>query len=336
MDRRAWLLIGLALSCLVLTAIGRTQTTYEDPQGRFVIDLPKGWKYDPVMPMFANEKTADFQDEERKNSFTLAISRGFDDPDKLIKQAALQFKFLEPVFDGEVLAMSVNGHPARWGILKTPLDPGMIMQVASIVLENNGIYLVHTLRTEKKESVGKLVEKAFQSLRLPGEPVTSVGDATAVAPPRPKATQPTPWQSELVSLILPPGWEEEPKPRGSEKELKGWFRNHELPGSSLMVVCYKGMGINRAKALDAGIKSMTIAAPGMKPVEAKEMELENGKIHFVVIRGMVASEGQETDVASVLTVSKAKKCYVNLILTAQSHMLDDLKAQALEITKTIK
>lgn len=336
MYRKARFLLSAVLSCLAVTALGWAQTTYKDPQGRFVIDLPEGWKYDPMVPMFANEKSADFQDEGRKNAFTLAISRGFDDPDKLIKQAALQFKFLEPVFDGEILAMSVNGHPARWGILKTPLDPGMIMQVASIVLENNGIYLIHTLRTEKRESVGKLVEKAFQSLRLPGEPVTGVGDTTAVVPPRPKATQPTLWKSELVSLTLPPGWEEEPKPRGSEKELKGWFQNNDLPGSTLMVVCYKGLGINRAKALDAGIKSMTIANPGMKPVEAKEMELENGKIHFVVIRGMVASEGQEVEVASVLTVSKAKKCYVNLILTAQSHMLDDLKAQALEITKTVK
>jgi hypothetical protein len=336
MDRKNRVLWCAVLSCLAVTAIGWAQTTYEDPQGRFVIDLPPGWKFDPMMPAFKNDKTADFQDEERKNAFTLAISRGFDNPDKLIKQAALQFKFLEPVFDGEILAMSVNGHPARWGILKTPLDPGMIMQVASIVLENNGIYLVHTLRTEKRESIGKLVEKAFQSLRLPGEALAGVADTTAVAPPSSKAGGPVIWRSDLVTLTLPPGWEEKPMPRGFEKEVKGWFQNEELPGSSMMVVCYKGMGMNRAKALDAGIKSMTIPNPGMKPVEAQEMELENGKIHFVVIRGPVSSQGQELDVASVLTVSKAKKCYVNLILTANSSLLEDLKAQALEITKTVK
>ena len=335
MDRKAGLLLSVILSCLAVTSVGRTQTTYEDPQGRFVIDLPTGWKYDPMMPAFKNDKTADFQDEGRKNAFTLAISRGFDDPDKLIKQAALQFKFLEPVFDGDIQKMTVNGHPARWGILKTPLDPGMIMQVASIVLEDNGIYLVHTLRTEKRE-IGKLVEQAFHSLRLPGEALAGVAGATAVAPPSSKAGGPATWHSELVTLTLPPGWEEKPMPRGFEKEVKGWFQNEELPGSSMMVVCYKGMGMNRAKALDAGIKSMTIPNPGMKPVEAQEMELENGKIHFVVIRGPVSSQGQELDVASVLTVSKAKKCYVNLILTANSSLLEDLKAQALEITKTVK
>jgi hypothetical protein len=336
MYRRTWLFVGLALSCLFLTAIGWAQTTYEDPQGRFVIDLPAGWKFDPMMPMFANEKTADFQDEGRKNAFTLAISRGFDDPDQLIKHAALQFKFLEPVFDGEIKAMSVNGHPARWGVLKTPLDPGMIMHVASIVLDDNGIYLIHTLRTEKIETVGKPVEKAFLSLRLPGEALTGVGDATAVAPPRPRSESPTAWTSDLVSLTLPPGWEEKPMPRGFEKEVKGWFQNENLPGSSMMVVCYKGMGMNRAKALDAGIKTMTIPNPGMKPVEAEEMKLENGQIHFVVLRGMVSAAGQEVELASVLTVSKAKKCYVNLILTANSSLLEDLKTQAIEITKTVK
>jgi len=36
----------------IAAGVGRAQTTYKDPQGRFVIDLPKGWKYDPTMPMF--------------------------------------------------------------------------------------------------------------------------------------------------------------------------------------------------------------------------------------------------------------------------------------------
>jgi len=336
MDRKAGLLLSVILSCLTVTSIGRTQTTYEDPLGRLVIDVPQGWICEPMIPLFANDKSADFQTKDKKHAFTIAYSPGFDDPDKLIKHAASQFKFLEPVFDGEIVAMTVNGHPARWGVLKTPLDPGMRMQCGSIILENVGIYLVHTLRIENMDTLGRPVEKAFLSIRLPGEAVTGVGDAKAVAPRPPKATGPTPWQSELVSLTLPPGWEEKPRPRGFEKEVKGWFQNEELPGSSMFVVCYKGLGMTMAKVLDAGIKTMTIPNPGMKPVEAQEMKLPNGKIHFVVIRGMVSSQGQEVDLASVLTVSKAKKSYVNVILTANSSLLEDLKAQAVEIAKTIK
>lgn len=328
---------ALALLLILGAAgLGLAQTTYKDPQGRLVIDLPKGWKCEPLIPMFANDKTADFQDEGKKHPFTIAYSPGFTDPDQLIQHAAAQFKFLQPVFDGDIVNMSVNGHPARWGVLKTPLDPGMRMQCGSIILDNVGIYLIHTFRVENMESQGVPVEKAFLSIRLPGDAVTGVGEAEAVAPPPPRSTSPTPWQSELVGLTLPPGWEEAPRPRGFEKEVKGWFRNPDLPGSTLLVVCYKGLGINMAKALDAGIKTMTIPNPGMKPVEAREMRLPNGKIHFVVIRGMASSQGQEVELASVLTVSKAKKCYVNLILTANSSLLDELKAQALEITKTIK
>jgi hypothetical protein len=338
MDRKNRVLWCAVLSCLAVTAIGWAQTTYEDPQGRFVIDLPKGWKYDPMMPAFKNDKTADFQDEGKKNAFTLAISRGFDDPDKLIKQAALQFKFLEPVFDGEILAMTVNGHPARWGVLKTPLDPGMIMHVASIVLEDNGIYLIHTLRTEKRESVGKPVEQAFHSLRLPGEEATGVEGVKAVAGAAAPATaaEPTPWKSKLVSLTLPPGWTETPKPRGVEKEVQGMFANDSLPGVTLIAVGYKGMGMNMAKALDAGIKTFTIPVPNGQPVDVQETEIEGKKINLVVYKGTSVGSGTEVELGAVIVVTKADKCYLNLIAIGQATVISEMRAQVLEIVKTVK
>jgi hypothetical protein len=37
----------MVLSLLAATSISRAQITFEDPQGRFAIDLPKGWALDP-------------------------------------------------------------------------------------------------------------------------------------------------------------------------------------------------------------------------------------------------------------------------------------------------
>jgi hypothetical protein len=330
MKRAIYSVPGLILLILMAASLGLAQTTYEDPQGRLAIDLPEGWIRKPFPPIFANDPTVNFQDKKNRHSFTIAFGPGIDDPDNLFRQAASQLQSLEFVFDGDILEMTVNGHPARWGILKTPLDPGMIMQCGSVILEDNGIYLIHILRVDVMDSIGKQVERTFQSIRLPGEAVTGVGDVKAVAPPSLKP----PWKSDLVGLTLPPGWEEKPKPKGFEG-VEGWFENYDLPGS-MSVVCFRATGLNMDTVVDGGIKAVTVPNPGWKPVEDQEMQLPNGKIRFVVLRGPDAAKGQETEVVSVLTVSKTEKCYVLLYLTGSSSLLADLKAHALEITKTVK
>ena len=47
MNRNACSLFLTILSFLALTAMAGAQTTYEDPQGRFAIDIPKGWQLAP-------------------------------------------------------------------------------------------------------------------------------------------------------------------------------------------------------------------------------------------------------------------------------------------------
>lgn len=330
-------IISLAVmvgSLLVIAGIGRAQTTYEDPQGRFAVDLPKGWKFQPLLPAAqTNDLVSDFQGDGK--SISIVYCPGIDDPAKLIQQAKIQFRFLNVVFEGDVKEMTLNGHPARQGVLKTPLDPGMVILCGGVALGENGLYYFSVMR-DKDIAIKGSIEKSLVTIRLPGEAVTGAGATKSVSPPPPEASSPTPWKSDLVSLTLPPGWMEKPLPRGAEKEAKGLFMNENLPGASLIVVCYKGWGMTMAKALDAGIKTMTIPVPDMKPVEFQEMELGKRKIYFVVLKGMGAGGGTEVELASVITVTKADKCYVNLLLTGSSSLLPELKSQSLEITKTVK
>jgi hypothetical protein len=330
----AWAVL-LPIALLLFTGPLRAQGTYEDPNGRFVIDLPAGWEYKPILAVFKNNLVSDFQGEGA--TFSLAFNPGIDDPDKLIKQAAVQFQFLKPEFEGEIKEMSVNGHPARWGILKTPLDPGMTMLVGSVVLGRDGVYLIFTAGARSPLAAFQdKIERSFQSIRLPGEALTGVGDAQAIAPPKMAPTVPTDWKGESVSLTLPPGWLEKPRPRGLEKEVQGWFMYDPVYGANLMVVCYKGLGMNQAKALDAGVRGIKIASPNAQPVEVQEIEVETRKVTWSVFKGTAVTGGVEVEVGFVLAVVKAKHCYVDLLGTIEASHLAEMKSQVLEIVKTVK
>lgn len=334
MKRNACLLPMLASLFLIVAGFGLAQTTYEDPQGRYVIDIPKGWQLAPQ----TDEKVFVFQGEGK--SIIIECVPGVNDTAALLKKAETTVRLsgmAKPVLDGGVTEMSVNGLPARWCVYKGTLSGASLAALSGgVALGEDGLYFLSFISvTETASWKGKL-EKSFQSIRGRGQKLTGVEVGKTSGASATPAVTATPWASDLVSLSLPPGWAEKPKPRGFEKEVKGWFMSDNLPGATLMVVCYKGAGLNMGKALEAGIKSMTIPNPGLKPESAQEIVLENGKINFVVLKGMVAAGGTEVELASVITVFKADKCYVDLILTGMSSLLPELKNQALEIAKTLK
>ena len=334
MDRKARWLLSAVFSCLFLTAVGWAQTTYEDPQGRFAIDLPKGWQLAPQ----TDDKVFVFQGEAK--SIIIECVPGMSDPAELFKKAETMVRLsgmAKPALDGGIAEMTVNSLPARWGVYKGVISGVTLAALCGGVANGeNGLYFLSFISVADMAAWKGKLEKTFQTIRASGGKVTGVEGAKAVAAAAAPAAEPTPWKTDLVSLTLPQGWTEKPKPRGFEKEVKGWFQSDALPGASLMVVCYKGAGMTLGKALDAGIKTMTIPNPGMKPVEVEEVKLPNGTVNYTALKGMVAAGGSEVELASVVISSKADKCYVNLILTGLGHLLPELKTQAFEIAKTVK
>jgi len=336
MERAVRSLVFAVLLFLALTAAGWTQTTYEDPQGRFAIDIPKGWQLAPQ----TDDKVFVFQGEGK--SIIIECIPMVSDPAEIFKKAETTVKLsgmAKPTLDGDITEMTLNGLPARWGIYKgTMAGVTLAALCGGVANGENGLYFLSFVSVADMAKWKDKLEKAFQTIRGAGQKITGVEGVKAVsggAVAAPAADS-TPWKTDLVSLTLPPGWAEKPKPRGFEKEVKGWFTSDTIPGASLMVVCYKGMGLNLGKALDAGVKSVTIPSPGMKPVEGEELDLPNGKARYIALKGMVASGGSEVELASVVVSCKADKSYTNLILTGLGHLLPELKNQALEIAKTVK
>ena len=333
MNRRVFSSILMVLSLLAATSISRAQNTFEDLQGRFVIDLPQGWQLAPQ----TDDKVFSFQGEGK--TIIIECVPMVNDPAELLKKAETTLRSAGWGFDSSgVMEMTLNGLPARWCVYKGALSGASLAALCGgVVMEENGLYFLSIIPAQDMAKWKDKLEKSFQSIRGQGQKVTGVENVNSVAAAaQAPAENPTPWKSALVSLTLPPGWREKPKPRGSEKEAKGLFMYDPLPGTSLVVVCYKGMGMTMSKALEAGIKTMTIPVPGLKPVEAQEMKLGKRKIYFAVYKGMGVAAGTEVEIASVIAVTKADKCYTNLIAFGPSTVLAEMKAQVLEIVKTVK
>jgi hypothetical protein len=104
----------------------------------------------------------------------------------------------------------------------------------------------------------------------------------------------------------------------------------------MTLVVYKGLGMNSGKALDAGIKSMTIPMPGLKPVETLKPDLAKNKASIVVLRGLAAGQGTEVELASVVACVAAGGKFVNLLITGPATTQDELKRYALEIAPTVE
>lgn len=336
MERKSAVFLSLVLFGLSLAAIAGAQTTYEDPQGRFAIDLPKGWTLTPQ----TDDKVFVFQGEGK--SVIIECVPGMSDPAELFKKGETTIRLsgmAKPALDGEVTQLTVNGLPARWGVYKGAMSGVTLAALCGgVAIGENGLYFLSFIAVTDVAAWKGRLEGLFQTIRASGQKVTGVEGAKAVAgaAAAAPAAEPTPWKSALVSLTLPPGWTETPKPRGIEKEVQGMFANASLPGVTLMAVGYKGMGMSMPKALDAGIKTFKIPVPNAQPVDVQETEIEGRKINLVVYKGTSVGAGTEVELGAVIVVTKADKCYLNLIAIGQATVISEMRAQVLEIVKTVK
>lgn len=324
-----FLAAAMAVVC-ALPCAPRAQTTFTDSQGRFAIDLPKGWAADPATA----GDVAILKGDNR--SIILEWVPGVSDPEQLMKKAVGTLRvsgLKDPKPDGDVLDLAINGHPARWSVLAS--GKLLVSLTGAVSFGNDGLYFLSIVAHSARKSWEPAAEKAFRSLRAAGEEATGASEVKAAAPAAPAAGAPTPWQGESVSLLLPTGWVDKPLPRGFEKEVKGFFMNDDLPGASITVVVYKGFGMNSGKALDAGIKSITIPMPGLKPVETTKPRLARNKASVVVLRGLAAGQGTEVELASVVACVDAGGKFVNLLVTGPATLRDELERAAVEIAATV-
>jgi hypothetical protein len=335
MFRKALSLVVLLPSLLAAPGAALAQTTFEDPQGRFVIDLPEGWRLTPQ----TDDKVLVFQGEGK--SIIIECVPMMKDPAELLRKAETTLRaagFANPVLDADVLEMTLNGLPAHWGIYKSaPSGAPLAALCGGVVNGDNGFYFLSIIPAAELATWKDRLQRTFHTIRGQGQKATGVENVKAVpaATSAPAGTR-TPWSNALVSLTLPPGWGEKPKPRGIEKEVQGLFVNNRFPGATILAICYKGIGMNTSKALEGGLKTITLSMPDAKPVDVQEMEVEGKKIYFTVFKGTAVGAGTVVDLGAILAVTKADNGHMALIAIAMYGLVPELRNQVLEIARTVK
>jgi hypothetical protein len=334
MNQRVRFLCFAIVFILAAMVASLAQTSYEDPQERFVIDIPNGWQLAPQ----TEDNVFVFQGEGK--SIIVECMTGMNDPAQLLKKAERTLRAAgvnNPALDGQIMEMTVNGLPVRYGVYKSaPTQAIIVALCGSFANGENGLYFLSIITPADFPLWKDKLEKIFWTIRAKGQKVTGVEGIRVAADAVTPAAKPTPWSSELVSLTLPPGWTESPRPRGIEKEVQGIFANADFPGVLLMAVCYKGFGMSMSKALDAGIKSFKIPVPNAQPMDVNEIKIEGKKVIVVVYKGASAGAGMEVELGAVIAVIKADKCYTNLIAMGTALQLAGMKTQVLETVKTVR
>ncbi len=180
MKRTVVLLIAVA--ALLFVDIASAANTYEDLRDRFVIDLPEGWQIQPQ----TNDRVYVFKRDN--DSIILEYVPNTNDPGELLKKALTTLKLSglnNPAPEGDVKSLTVNGNPARWGVYKSEMDIGNIRValfglLGCVSLKEHGVYFMSILNQNNKAVLSEPLEKAFQSIRSPGQALTRASDLKAV------------------------------------------------------------------------------------------------------------------------------------------------------------
>jgi hypothetical protein len=76
------------------------------------------------------------------------------------------------------------------------------------------------------------------------------------------------------SLTLPEGWAEQDVSKGSEKEVVGSLKSEKIPGTTILVLCYKGWRYNYRNVRIAGLKTIASVYPKGQKMLKKETKVK--------------------------------------------------------------
>lgn len=79
---------------------------------------------------------------------------------------------------------------------------------------------------------------------------------------------------ESFSLTLPDGWVMQDIPKGSEKELIGSLKSQDIPGTSVLILCYKGGRYNYSSVRIIGLKTIASVFPRGQEMLGKQTNVK--------------------------------------------------------------
>lgn len=331
------LALFLVIFVVIPSGAASAGNAFQDPEGRFELDLPDGWKLLPqtdttVFSFEGPEKVQivlqyvpDVKDREELFGKSVDLMRGGGVPDAAP--------------EGELSDMEVSGHPARLGVYSgyvTGTKIRLYGLLGGVALKDGGAVFAVFLNAGNRKPMGEKVEKVFTSLRLPGEKATGVSGRMAVAAAAEE--KPAPFVHDLVTMELPPGWKEQPKARSFEKEVVGFFSSDRLSGATLLIACYEGFFMNMPKAIDASRKTVLASIPNAGPVAVtKDLKTAAGReLVLITYEGTQPHQGQDVRMRVLTATAKGGKSYVNLLLFVVPNLGPAASEQILRMANSIR
>ena len=306
------------LATILFLSLGAQALAFEDSKGRFVIDLPKGWKLDPQ----TDEKVYVFKGDDM--SIIIEYHPSLGDPGALFTQGLNSLKAAglpnaSPA--EETRDMTVNGNKARQGLYQDEVAYGSLKVklyglIGGVALTQGGISFLSILNDSSLKKMRSRLEASLQSVRTAGQAKTGAREVTtASAAPAAAAAPaggPTSFEHRYLTLSVPAGWRTEPLQPNFEKEIIAWLKSDTIPGASIMVSCYRGMGLNHRKVRIGGLKTIASVYPqGQKQLKKEtKVRTEQGKKAVVEVwQGLSGS----TLMQSPLGIMKTRDCWVMMI-----------------------
>ncbi len=118
------------------------------------------------------------------------------------------------------------------------------------------------------------------------------------------------------SLTLPEGWAKQEPPKGSEKEVVGSLKSEKIPGTTILVLCYKSWRYNYTSVRIAGLKTIASAYPKGQQVLKKETKLKtDGGLTAVteLWRGVLDAGGMTVSLQSPMGIMETKAGWILLL-----------------------
>jgi hypothetical protein len=290
---------------------------YQDPNGRFAIDLPPGF-----VVKSADESSARFDNAAGAGWFQLTTVTASNDLEVVSSTTRKVFDKLLPnaKIDGGPKDFMVDGRPARWTVYRGTMTAGGITQLTvglggSLSLPKCGVMLVAALPPGTYDQCGDAIAASFKTLRAGGGvKVPGAAIPTAPAPAAAGGTAPaagtvtkeafgatstvnadgsTTFRHPAGSFDLPPGW------RVGKPEGQLAFAQFTGPGGGTLSFLIGPRGYRSNKAMCQGAEAQIHSgAPQLQiqPQGHYEVDSQRGnKVTLARYKGPFPVSGREIE-----------------------------------------
>lgn len=119
-----------------------------------------------------------------------------------------------------------------------------------------------------------------------------------------------------LSLTLPEGWVKQDISKGSEKELIGSLKSQDIPGTSVLILCYKGGRYNYSSVRIIGLKTIASVFPKGQEMLKKETKVktEGGLTAVVELwRGAADASGTAVFLQAPMGIIQTKAGWILML-----------------------